>query len=517
MAPSPPSVPNERALQLIDAALDLRQAGEHEVALGILRRAETLAPDDAPLQLLLGLTCRDAGKLAEAEAGLRRATELNPEFGEALQSLGLLLATQGRLAEAIGYLRRHVEQAPGDPTSLRALAVLMLQAGQTDAARQLLDKAWRTAPSAEVAIIFGRFLIRLGELSDAEAVLAAAAEGMPGARTLVEWAYALALLERYADAIPALERALTYEPDFDRALRGLADCYIPLGRPAEALAAAERAQAINPGHCRNWFARANALLALDRPDEALEAAQHGAGCIAPDDPEAEPVYQECGCKKRRRSSGWTASRKRWPSRRSCAGGSPTAERFAHLKAVMLKDRGRPAEALAVLEEAQSAGVSPYGSLAPLRYELLHLLGKAADAWGFVEPLLAKQPQRRLETLASIGLDLYMNGQVAAAEAVFAQLSAFTSDAGRFLMALGFIHIGQGRLAEAEQLLRQALASPDAAKIAPIRAGRSRLSLPDCGRSGTRRSCPWVCGLRRGRARRCAAAHRPLGWRWHRTR
>jgi tetratricopeptide (TPR) repeat protein len=461
------SQPSERALKLVNAALALRQAEEHTNALSLLLKAQELAPDYAPLQLLLGLTYRDAGQLADAEGRLRRAVELDPQLGEAVQSLGLLLATQGRSAEAIGYLRRHVEQAPGDPVTLRALSMLMWQLGETAAARQLLAEAWQKAPSAEAGIIFGRFLTRLGELDEAEAVLRKNAEQTPGAKTLVEWAYALALLGRYKDAIPVLERVLTYEPTLDRALRGLADCYIPLGQPAEALAVAERALAINPAHCRNWLAQANALLALGRVDEALSAARRGAECIPPDDPEAEPVYQELRLQEAEALFRLGQLDETVAVLDALRRQFPTAERVAQVQATLLKDQGRPAEALAVLDAARQAGVPAYGSLAPLRYETLHLLARPADAWAFIEPLLAQQQDRRLETLANIGITLYVNGHVTAAEAVFSQLSAFKPDAGRFLVALGFIRTGQGRLADAEQLLQQALASPDAPDIAPL--------------------------------------------------
>ena len=114
MGTSGGEVPPESVLGIIDAAVDLQQAGEKEKSIELLLDAQRRAPNYAPTHLLLGLAYRDAGRLEEAEARLRQAIQLNPKQARGVAGPGVASRAATPLREAIEVLQRHVELAPED-------------------------------------------------------------------------------------------------------------------------------------------------------------------------------------------------------------------------------------------------------------------------------------------------------------------------------------------------------------------------------------------------------------------
>lgn len=454
------SRPDGQILQLIDAAMDLQQAGESTLASQALQRAQERAPNYAPIPLLIGLTHRDAGRLKEAEASLRRAIELDPQQAEAIQTLGLLLASQGRSTDAVQWFKKHAELEPADAITLKALGAELALLKRHEEAVRLFKAAWQKSQDTEVGITYGRFLIRIGQLEQAEAVLRQVAEQTPQPKPLIEWAYALVMLERHEQALEVLQQILDMAPDYDRAWRGISGCHLGLGRFPEALEAAERALAIDDCHYRNWLSKANALLKLERYAEMLDATRSGLDCTPEGDPEALPVFQELRLREIEALFFLQRTDEALKHLDQLRRQFPTEERFTHVQVSTLKGFGRPEDALRVLEEAREAGLPMDGNLAPLYYETLHLLDRPDDAKAFIEPMLATHTEHRLNALADIGISLYVKGRVEVAMAVFEQLRDFAPDVARFTSNLGFILAGEGQLAEAEQCFLQAQETPD---------------------------------------------------------
>jgi tetratricopeptide (TPR) repeat protein len=453
---------SERVAKLISAALNLQQVGETVEALQVLERAREESPDVAAIHLVSGLIQRDAGRLQEAETSLRRAVELEPGLGEAVQSLGLLLLARERGEEAIDWLKRHLELEPANPVTLRALSTTLPRMGREEEASQLLNRAWHRTHNPEAGIVYGRHLIRMGQAKEAEALLRQVSDEAPQPKVLVEWAYALAMLQECEKAEHVLLRIIDIDPRFDRAWRGLTDCYIPLGRSQDALMAADEAVAVNPGHYRNWYAKANALLSLQRYTDAYEASIKGIECVPGGDPEARPVLQELYLQavESLLQLGRTgdALEKLGEARREF----PTGEHLLEIEVSVLNTLGRAQQALQVWQEAASAGLKMEGSLPPLYFETLHLAGHAAEARSFVQPMLLHDRERRLQLLGRAGLSLYERGQIAAALSVFEQLADIAPDMPQFASNLGFLLTGEGRLPEAEAFLARAKSGQDEA-------------------------------------------------------
>jgi tetratricopeptide (TPR) repeat protein len=454
----------KRMLRLLNIALLFQEAGEYQQSVDTLRTVSKRHPENPQAFLLLGLAYRELGQLEQAEAALRQAIELDPDLPQAVQSLGLMLASQGRSAEAVQLLKPLIEKEPGDVVALRALASELTRLDRRDEAMGVLEQAWRRSQEAEVGIVYGRYLIRVGQWTAAEQVLAAAAESDPKPETLVEWAYALVLLNRCDEALEVLQRIVQEMPDFGRAWRGISTCQLNLRRPEKALAAAERALSIEPQHCRNWLAKANALWRLGRFEEVVTAAQTGIEGVPADDEESLPVLQELTL---RSVDAWLAQGRTEDALerlQQLRQRFPDSERLLTRQVSLLNDCDRPAEALAALDAAQQADPSLDVRLAPLRYVALHLLGQGEAAWELVEPLLAEDSDKRIVTLIDLALSLYSRGRNKEALAIFLQLRPVTAHPAQLDCNIGFLLVGQGELEAAEERFRQVLADTSASHV-----------------------------------------------------
>ena len=460
MGTSGREVPPESVLRIIDAAVDLQQAGEKEKSIELLLDAQRRAPNYAPTQLLLGLAYRDAGRLEEAEARLRRAIELEPQQPEALQALGLLLVQQHHSEEAIELLQRHVELAPGDVITLRALSNELARARRTKEGTALLEKAWQATRNTEIGVIFGRYLMRTKQPARTDEVFREVTAVAVSPEPWIEWALALLSLGRPSDALTPLRRGIELDQNSDRAWRSLAEAQTMIGQYAEALQASERALAINEQDCRNWLVKANALFGGQLLNEALEAARVGLNCTASNTPTAHlsmhslQTIEVLALLRLKRTD--EALQRLEELRKEY----PKAERFAGMEVQELIALDRPDAAFHILNQAQAQGVPDDGYLAPLRYATLHLLGRGEEALSFIEPQLAVARESRLNTLSDVGLTLYRQGKVPVAQAIFAQVCDLAPDSVLNQLRLGFILAGQNEPDVAEGHFSHALQLAD---------------------------------------------------------
>lgn len=457
--------PDESVLRIIDAAVDLQQAGKKGKSIELLLEAQQRAPNYAPIHLLLGLAYRDVGRLEEAEARLRQAVQLDPKQTEALQALGLLLAQQRRSEEAIKVLQQHVEFAPGNVVTLRALSNELARARRTEEATALLEKAWQTTRNIEIGVALGRYLLRTKQLVRGEEVFREVTASATNPEPWIEWAQTLLSLGRPRDALAPLERAIELAPDSDRAWRARAEAQAMLRQYAEALQTAERALAINEQDCRNWLVKANVLFGRQRFDDALEAARVGLRCASSDTPAAHlsmHSLQTLEVMALLRLKHNDEALERLEELRK---EYPKAEQFAMMEVQTFLDLDRPAEALQVLNQAQAQGIPDNGNLAPLRYIALHLLGRGEEALTFIEPQLGINREPRLKILSDLGLSLYRQGKVSVAKAIFAQVCDLAPDSVQHLLRLGFVLSGEDEPSVARRYLSRALqlADPDGSR------------------------------------------------------
>lgn len=136
----------------------------------------------------VGLRYQREGAVRVAEEQYRLALEIEPDDGDALNNLGTVLVSQDRLAEAIAVYEHAARVEPGNPVPLRNLASVRGSLGDDAGAEAALRAAIHVAPDDAVS------WTNLGA--------------------------ALALQERFEEAIEAFERADRLDPE-NRRIQGM--------------------------------------------------------------------------------------------------------------------------------------------------------------------------------------------------------------------------------------------------------------------------------------------------------
>lgn len=92
-----------------------------------LKRAQNLAPENAPVWLALGVVYLEQNRVDFAVAAFSQVVALEPANARAHRMLGLALGRKEWYAAAEGELRRSLEIEPNDPGAHFNLAVIYLQ------------------------------------------------------------------------------------------------------------------------------------------------------------------------------------------------------------------------------------------------------------------------------------------------------------------------------------------------------------------------------------------------------
>jgi tetratricopeptide (TPR) repeat protein len=188
----------------------LHRQGKSPEALAVLKRARSLAPQDAGLNYSLGLVLRELARRAEAivameaaiandpdfpephnslggirlemrdvtraESAFREALRQQPDFAEAHGNLGQLLAAAGDYARAEFHLVSAVRLKPEVLSAWQALGDLQSARGDWAQAKRSYGEVLRVRPADEAAHLgLGTAQAATGELPAARASLARAA------------------------------------------------------------------------------------------------------------------------------------------------------------------------------------------------------------------------------------------------------------------------------------------------------------------------------------------------------
>jgi len=215
------------------------------------------------------------------------------------------LAANGNTKAAFASFKAAID---GAPITARARAADMaLELGQQDQAFVLAEEAWRIAPNApEALLLMGRIAWRVGAVEDSLACLdrirrgdplwpraqAERAEALVAGKQPVKayndlrgalrsdprepslWlalGHVLMSLDRLDEAEDAYRNTTDLEPESVRALAGIADVCLKLGRPEEAVAAGEKALELSGNDPVARTIMGHALLAIGRDGEGWAA------------------------------------------------------------------------------------------------------------------------------------------------------------------------------------------------------------------------------------------------------
>ena len=158
---------NELA-QIFMAAGRLTEAAE------VARTALRVNPRSAHAHNLFGLVLSEMNDLPPGEWHFRRALQLAGAQAQFLMNLALNLLKQGRSDEADGFFSEAHRLAPQDAKTLAHWSTLYEARGDLKRANDLLDRAAAVSSPEQVSLLRANYLARMGQQSEALAILDAA-------------------------------------------------------------------------------------------------------------------------------------------------------------------------------------------------------------------------------------------------------------------------------------------------------------------------------------------------------
>ena len=212
--------------------------GEREAGIEELSRAVASNPASASLRAWRGELLWRAGRLSEAVLALEDAAALDPAHALSQGFLGLALLAARREADALEPLRRAVGLDRRHLAFISGLAEALRGAGERERAEKELNAALAERPKAWT-LRLQRARWRLDDGRPAEALADARAAAALEGRDAEGWyleARALSALGRGAQALAAVDRALSIAPNLGRAYLLRAEVRRTLGRPDDAVA-----------------------------------------------------------------------------------------------------------------------------------------------------------------------------------------------------------------------------------------------------------------------------------------
>lgn len=190
----------------------LGMRGQHQEALGLMRRALEQRPRDPAYHNTLGTLLGNAGEFDGAIDALRIACELQPSMAIAWYNLGVMLTRCVRNEEAITALHRAVALAPTHMAARALLADMLRMRGRTDEAAAEYRRVLAEQPHAGMAW-WGLADLKTMRFAaeDIGRMEAALRDPRAGDDDLIATGFALAKAlddaDRPADALVALARA----------------------------------------------------------------------------------------------------------------------------------------------------------------------------------------------------------------------------------------------------------------------------------------------------------------------
>lgn len=259
------------ALVQMRLGLALGAQGKHDEAVAALRRAQAQAPDEADVLLNLANALTAAGEPGEAESLLQRLLQRHPDHGDARFNLGTLYTQLGRLEEAATAFRQLLARYPQNADVHNNLGIVLERQGQLDAAAE----AYRRVLALDGQHIsglnnLGNVLRAQGREDEAAQCYAQAMAQMPGhADGYLNMGMLRAGQERLEEACGLFRKALAADPQCLEAALNLGEVLRRNGAFADAASAFRTALQID---ARNALALNGLGNVLRMQGEAADAA-----------------------------------------------------------------------------------------------------------------------------------------------------------------------------------------------------------------------------------------------------
>jgi len=225
-------------------------SGRHEEAAAAYERLLEMRPRWAEGHRHASGSLAAAGLLDRAILHAGRASELDPDSFEFAVHAACLCESAGLYEDAIDYLMRAATIAPAVSTVWRQISGLKFALQEPEDAVALALRALSLAPGdRQNALHAGELLLRTGRFDEAADIIAGTIEVHPRDEVALRLLSAAQMLRgRIADALDAIDRALSIVSEIAEYHLHRANLLYRLGRLDEAAEAFGRAAALDPSN-----------------------------------------------------------------------------------------------------------------------------------------------------------------------------------------------------------------------------------------------------------------------------
>jgi tetratricopeptide (TPR) repeat protein len=217
-----------------------------------LRKLAAAEGESARTLFLEAVMLNREKRFQESNGFVEKALRLEPTSAVAWKLAGLNLVGLGHEAKAEDYFARAVELDPKDAMARYYLGMSLLSQHFAERAERVFREALLLNPAyPDTWCVLGLALETQGKELEAvkayqENIEVAEKLGSTSGKPYLCWARYLTAQQRYADALPAIERALAANSEDPEALRLMGKSLAGLGREKAALDYLERAVSIDP-------------------------------------------------------------------------------------------------------------------------------------------------------------------------------------------------------------------------------------------------------------------------------
>jgi tetratricopeptide (TPR) repeat protein len=277
---------------LANALIALKCSDE---AIAQLKAALATQPQSPELHSNLGNALTALGRYDEAVVAYRAALAIRADFAEAHNNLGTVFGALGWAGQAEAHYAQAIALKPDYVDALRNLGKSLLGRRRPQLALSHLSRALELKPDAESHNDLGNALALLERYREAIAQYEQALAKRAGyAAAHNNLGNALTTIGRHEEAVVHLRRALALAPDYPEALSNLGNALLSLHQLEEVVPLLERALTLRPGMAQAHNGLGSAMQALGRLDEARQAFEQAVALA----PENAAYYHQLGAVKR---------------------------------------------------------------------------------------------------------------------------------------------------------------------------------------------------------------------------
>jgi Flp pilus assembly protein TadD len=221
LGPNPPN-PSAKA-QAFRALAQLDRNSDPDAAKQALIQALQISPETPDDILLIGEIAEAEGDLPSAETAYRRSLQRQPESSAATAGLAHVLIAQKKFSDVEPLIKTALSRDPDDPALNTQLALVLNAEGKQSEAISVLEKLHQLKPAdASISKMLADAYTQ-SQPDKADAIymqLLSASPNSPG--LLAAHGDALVRQQKYAEAMPVLQKAVQLNPSDGNAWSGLA-------------------------------------------------------------------------------------------------------------------------------------------------------------------------------------------------------------------------------------------------------------------------------------------------------